>query len=100
MKVSGEKEKKKNQTALHHTDTSAQHTSSGDKPERRGIRKSGNDRGGKYQNDTNAAYQNFRHSTQRRIATQEVSKNLANHNKFYERFNYQKGKRTPPISRS
>lgn len=99
VKVSGEKEEKKNQPALHHAHTSAQHAGCGDQPERRGIRKGGNDRRGKYQNDTNTADQNFRHSTQRRVATQEVSKNLANHNEFYEPFNYQESKRTTPIGR-
>ena len=99
VKVSGEKEEKKNQPALHHAHTSAQHAGCGDEPERRGIRKGGNDRRGKYQNDANTADQNFRHSTQRRVATQEVSKNLANHNEFYERLNYQKSKRTTPIGR-
>ncbi|MGB8579178.1 MAG: hypothetical protein WCD47_00015 [Candidatus Sulfotelmatobacter sp.] len=100
VKVSGKKEEKKNQPALHHANASPQDAGRRNEPECRGIRKGGNDRRGKYQNDTNTANQNFRHSTQRRVTTQQVSKNLANHNEFYECFNYQESKRTPPINRS
>ena len=100
VKVSGKKEEKKNQPALNHAHTSPQDAGCRNEPERRGIRKGGDDRRGKYENDANSADQNFRHSTQRRVATQKVSENLANDNEFYECLNYQKGKRTSPIGRS
>ncbi|MGB7598923.1 MAG: hypothetical protein WBM24_01355 [Candidatus Sulfotelmatobacter sp.] len=88
MEVSGKEEQKKNKPTLNHAHASAQNAGCRNEPERRRIRKGGNDRGGKYENDTNTADQYFPHPAQGSIATQEVSENLANNNELYERFNY------------